>query len=73
MNNKYFLERCPAIMNNNNRHFVLNSDLNKDLCKELKCTNEHDYRKLLQENAESITQKDKNKYNNMYPCNVSKM
>lgn len=75
MNNRYFIEKCPAMMNNNRNFtsFVLNSQLNQDLCKELNCKNEHDYRKLLQNNANNIIEKYQNKYNNIFPCNVSKI
>ena len=75
MNNKYFIEKCPSIMNNNRyfTSFILNSELNENLCKELNCSNEHDYRKLLQQNATNIIKKYENKYNNIYPCKVSKL
>lgn len=75
MNNKYFMEKCPALMNNNRKFtsFILNSELNKKLCKELNCQNEHEYRKLLQENASNIIEEYKNKYENIYPCKVSKI
>ena len=53
MNNKYYRERCPALMNNNNilTSYILSSQLNKQICDELKCKDEHSYRKLLQNNA----------------------
>lgn len=75
MNNKYFIEKCPSLMNNNRyfTSFILNSELNKNLCKELNCTNEHDYRKLLQLNAKDIIEKYESKYKNIYPCKVSKL
>lgn len=74
MNNKYFVEKCPSLMNNNRyfTSFILNSELNINLCKELKCSNEHDYRKLLQQNSETIMNKYNYKYKTVYPCDVSK-
>lgn len=74
MNNKYFIEKCPALMNNNRNFtsFILNSELNQNLYKELKCKNEHDYRKLLQDNTDNIIEKYKNEYSNIFSCNVPK-
>jgi len=72
MNNNYFNEKCPSLMNNNRilTSYVLSSELNQKVCKELNCTDEHSYRKLLQENAVKIIEDSKKNYENVYPCSL---
>ena len=50
MNNKYYFQRCPALVNNNRNFtsFVINSEMNREVKDKLKATDEHSYRKLLQ-------------------------
>ena len=57
-------------LNRNFTSYILNSELNQNLCNKLKCTNEHSYRKLLQNNATKIIQDKQNEYKNNFPCNV---
>lgn len=72
MNNKYYFQRCPALVNNNRNFtsFVINSEMNREVKEKLKATDEHSYRKLLQQNAVQIIKDNEKEYKNNFPCNV---
>lgn len=70
MNNKYYHKKCPSLMNNNRifTSYILNNELNKNFCNILNCTDEHNYRKKLQDNGTFIINKLNEDFNKHYSC-----